>query len=89
MKESSAICLSGGFIKYETNTKHSTVFAFNEGQIIHYHIGEFTQNNREYIISHLSGTSKGFGFPVTKAEFDTYFRDITQWRDLQINKILV
>lgn len=86
-----AMCLSSGFIKYQTSTKHSMVFGFEKGQIIYYHKvdkvnrGDQT-DNKEFVISHL--TNIGFGFPVTGEDFNTYFRDVELWRESQLNKIL-
>lgn len=86
-----AICLSSGFIEYQTPTKHSMMFGFEERQIIYYHKVEKENPydetpDKEFIISHL--TNINFGFPVTGEDFNTYFRDLELWRESQLNKIL-
>lgn len=87
-----AICLSSGFIEYQTPTKHLMMFGFEERQIIYYRKVErenpYEQTpDKEFIISHLNNDGK-FGFPVTAEDFNTYFRDLELFRESQLNKIL-
>lgn len=83
-----AICLQDGFIEFKTNTNHSLRFCFNQGQTISYHISD-SDDNYNYIISHLNGDAKNFGFPVSRTQFNTYFRDVRHWRESQIDKIIL
>lgn len=87
-----AICLSSGFIEYQTPTKHSIMFMFEKGRVIYYHKVErenpYDQNHdKEFIISHLANDGK-FGLPVTGEDFNMHFRDLELWRESQLNKIL-
>jgi len=75
-----AICLKTGAIKQNLNEKHSTIFMFDEGQLIDYH----ESGDGGFVIYNLN---IDFGFVTTNQEFKENFTDLAKARDNKIDYI--
>ena len=77
-----AICICDGFIKHETNLKHSTILMFERGQSVLYRICD----DGTYLVHRPDKV--GFGFPCTQHDFEQNFLDLEEFRNSRIEEIL-
>jgi hypothetical protein len=75
-----AICLKTGAIKLNLNDKHSTIFMFDEGQLIDYH----ESSDGGFVIYNLNNN---YGFSTTTEQFKENFIDLAKARDNKIDYI--
>lgn len=77
-----AICICDGFIKHETNLKHSTIFMFESGQSVLYRICD----DGTYLVHRPDKVQ--FGFPCSGLDFNQNFLDLEEFRNKRIEEII-